>query len=293
MSIYSCYSDESGSYTQDPDNKTVDNTPRFYRVNYMINTKDYNFLRENYRAYKTLFGLPLEPEFKYTFLFPILMYQNKGWDKPKINGIEPFIDIAYDNLFAFVEQCLRSLDEVGYEVIIIVTDNRKLKTCTEKRLYEMHLEDLIPRVCQSISSRRGKMGTFYFDSEDNIEKMLRDSYHRIIKKNKFNLPYDNLKESLNFEDSEHSIGIRLADYVTGCCAGFIKSTFNKSRGRESRKLFMDYVFNNLRSDRNRISGYGIKGVPINKAIEDRIIREINKETGGYHIEKMEEYIDYV
>jgi|GEM_PF-6355861 len=292
MSLYSCYSDESGDYIKDPENEFLDDHPRFYRVNYMIKENDYPYVRRACENYKTIFGLPLDKEFKYTFLYPIKKYQDGDWDKPKTDGIEPFVDIKYENLLQFVESCLDVLDEVNFEVIIIVTENKKLTTCTPERLYEMHMEDLLPRVCQSISSASGQLGTFYFDKDENIEGVLSDAYYNVIKTNHFDLPYEKLKECLNFEDSKHSIGIQLADYVTGCCAGFIKSVFKKGYGEESRRMFIEYIFPNLRCKGVNISGYGIKGVPNNRSIEKKIVSAINKETGGEYVEFLDTTLDY-
>ena len=53
-------------------------------------------------------------------------------------------------------------------------------------------------------------------------KHLRDHYHELFYSGDYIQKYKHIKDSLNIEFSHQSIGIQLADFISGCTIGALK-----------------------------------------------------------------------
>ena len=87
--------------------------------------------------------------------------------------------------------------------------------------------------------------------------------------------YKFIKDSLNIENSHHSVGIQITDYISGAFSSILKASIDSDYSR-GVKMFFDHVHPNLRRSWNgTIQGYGIREVPRCKANRDWLISQMS------------------
>jgi hypothetical protein len=92
-------------------------------------------------------------------------------------------------------------------------------------------------------------------------KYFRDIYSELFLNGDFIKEYNHIKDSINIEFSHHSVGIQIADYISGVFGAFLKGIDNKGYTRGAN-MFKEKVYPHLRkSPSGLIMGYGIREVP--------------------------------
>jgi hypothetical protein len=91
--------------------------------------------------------------------------------------------------------------------------------------------------------------------------MFREIYYTLFEDGDFIDKYLFIKDSLNIENSHHSVGIQIADYISGSFSSILKSN-NYSDYELGINMFFNYVCPNLRrGGTSGVHGYGIREVP--------------------------------
>ena len=111
------------------------------------------------------------------------------------------------------------------------------------------------------------LAVLFFDSLSSAgkNKLIREAYHSLYVNGDFIREYVHIKDGINFDDSQHSVGVQLADYIAGCSVGFLKGY------RGSKEMFCKVVSPRLRQNGDGDPfGYGLREVPRDDRIRERI-----------------------
>ena len=101
-------------------------------------------------------------------------------------------------------------------------------------------------------------------------KLFQEIYKDIFLNDYFIKEYKNLKDTLNFEPSHHSVGIQLADYLAGCFNGFMKG-FDRST-----EIFKNIIYPLVRKNPNEDTlGWGIIEIPTNNKIRKNLRKKLD------------------
>jgi hypothetical protein len=148
-------------------------------------------------------------------------------------------------------------------------------------MLKMHLQEHMQRIEMQIQTRSEEnLAVLFFDPVcENTDKLLRDIYFELFNSGDFIDSYKHIKDSLNIEHSHQSVGIQLADYISGAFSAFMKgrSSPNYERGKQ---IFYKHVHPNLRKYNGTIWGIGIREVPSDmnyrRKLSDEMKEEIEK-----------------
>ncbi len=271
MSIYFAFSDENGEYKPEPGKNFLRSHPFYVRTTALIDGDEYKKLSNKFLYKKRKFDLPEDKEIKWSYLWSLRKHK---LNSEEITEDKPYYflkDVDYHELINYVEQQLQLLSQLDFiKIIISVTKNSRNLTFTETRMHEMHLEVLMQRIEMELQDDYSNLGIIFMDPQsDRKDASIRDAYFNLARYGNFIEKYKHIKDSLNFENSHHSIGIQMADYISGCTGAFLKSQTRDTyvRGKE---MFANDIFPYLRRKGEQICGIGICEVPTETDFRDEI-----------------------
>ena len=269
MAIYFGFSDECGVYKKIRSDKHLKAHPFFVRCTLLLDAEEWKNLNDGFRKLKELYDIPIEEEIKWSDLW--LVKRNETKKVSKKNSIPSFLKgYEYKDLYSFVESALGLLDTVkDKHVVITYTNNENCPSYDEIKVLEMHLMSHMQRIEMQIQTGvRKNLAVLFFDPVDsNTDTRLREVYHRIYNSGDFIKEYSHIKDSLNIEISHQSVGIQLADYVSGCFNSLAKGMHNEGF-EDGKTLYFRYVHPVLRRYRNSIWGAGLVEVPTDYTIRN-------------------------
>lgn len=279
MDTYFCFSDECGDYKPFMTDKQLWKHPFYIRSTLLINASDWRTLNSGFRSLKDKFSIPHQCELKWADLWSLRHFQKNGKIIPEKNRLFPFKDFEYKILIDFVESSLALINGLKEKKIIITyTKNIFYKTTSEKSMLTMHLQEHMQRIEMELQVSEENLGVLFFDpvSQDKNE-YFREIYYELFENGDYIEKYSHIKDSLNIENSHHSVGIQIADYISGSFSALVKSN-NQGNYDRGVKMFFDSVYPNLRKGwRGQIQGYGIREVPSNSGIRNWMIEHLNKQ----------------
>lgn len=273
MSIYFVFSDENGDYKANRNRRFLGRHPYYIRGNLIIAAQEWSSLNTALRALKRKYDIDESKEVKWAYLWSLRSMQRAG---QAIKESEPFYHLRhldYHQVVEFIDEALGLLEGVKYKKIFItVTHNNSPYNFSEGKLLQMHLRSMLQRIEMQIQGMPDNLAVLFLDPVNDEKCMLmREIYFNISQTGDFIEHYTHIKDSLNFECSHHSIGIQLADYVSGCFGGFMKG-YEASQG-----IFKKRVYPFLRaSESGEIMGYGIVEVPTARTYRNRILDKLIK-----------------
>lgn len=279
MSIFFGFSDECGTYKKEKGKKHLKVHPHYIRSTLLIKAEEWKLLKKEFNLLKEKFGLPIGREIKWAYLWSLRNYQKNGQKIPKKKDFKFLENHDYHNLIDFVEQCLSLLHQIDFKKIIIThTDNTNCPRIDDKNMLKMHLQEHMQRVEMQIQTRTEEnLAVLFFDPvSESTDKHLRDIYFELFNSGDFIDSYKHIKDSLNIEHSHQSVGIQLADYVSGTFSAILKGQGNSNYDR-GKSMFYDHVHPYLRKYNGTIWGVGIREVPSNITYRRKLATEMNKE----------------
>ncbi len=120
------------------------------------------------------------------------------------------------------------------------------------------------------------MAVLFFDPvNENTDNFFRDAYFELYNSGDFINEYKHIKDSLNIENSHQSVGIQLADYISGTFSACLKG-INSNNYDRGKQMFYKYVYPNLRRNNGDFWGFGIREVPSNLNYRLELSREIKR-----------------
>ncbi|MGA1847586.1 DUF3800 domain-containing protein [Deferribacter abyssi] len=262
MSTYFCFSDEAGYYKQDMSNRQLRSHPFYVRVTLMMNSNEWKTLNDEFRKLKEEYNLPLAKELKWSYLWLLRKFKNK--EIPDDHEIKFLDNFNYHTLVEFVEKSLMLINRLKYKKIIVTyTRNSKNYKIKEKEMLKFHLQEHLQRIQMELQFNRENLAVLFIDPINNEKnEFLRKIYFDLYNNGDFIKNYNCIKDSLNIENSHHSVGIQITDYIAGVFLSFLKSSKREKNYFQGMQMFFNYIYPNLRRVLNgNVIGYGIREVP--------------------------------
>lgn len=274
---YFCFSDECGDYKPNLTDKQLRNHPFYIRTTLLMNSNEWKILNTNFRELKKKYGLPISKEIKWANLWTIRSFQKNKKKVPERFGLQHIEHIDYHVLIDFVEESLGLVNTLNEKKIIATyTKNSNRYPTNEKSIIAFHLQEHMQRLEMELQVDEGNLGVLFFDPVGNDKnEMFRQIYYELFENGDYIEKYKFIKDSLNIENSHHSVCIQLADYISGAFSSILKASIDNDYSR-GVKMFYESVYPNLRRGWNgAIQGYGIREVPRSVPTRNWLIGQMN------------------
>lgn len=221
----------------------------------MLSANDWMRLREPFKSLKKAHSISPMVELKWDHL-----WLRKNQPEDFVSKNPGLAHLTFADMVNFVRDCVSaSMACESCRLFFTVTENQSVSGFSKNRIWEMHLEELMPRVEMQINNDSSNLAVFFLDStgEKNGDKDLRERYFQLVNKGAF-FNHEHIRDGLAFEYSHHSYAIQMADF----CAGIFN---NMLRGyEESSSLFRMLYPKIVKSKTQEFMGYGVREVPLDK-----------------------------
>lgn len=276
--IYFGFCDESGDFKTEMTEKILRSHPFYLRSLLIIEATDWKFLKEEHTKLKIKYELPLDKEIKWSYLWSVRVHQKR---KKRIKDYEEFKFLEnydYHKLINFVDDFLGILHKLhNPKIILTYSDNEKIQgKIKEYSLLKMHFEEMLPRFEMQINFDSENLGILFIDPiSPEKNEFFRKVYHEIFNNGEFIHKYSHIKDSLNMENSHHSVGIQLADFVSGAFNAYLKS-HSKDGYEKGKEMFFKHVLPFCCRKNKELQGIGMREVPRNNVIRAKYSKNINE-----------------
>lgn len=274
---YFCFSDECGDYKPQMTNNQLRIHPYYVRTTLIINSNEWKKLNTDFKELKKKYSLPLSRELKWANVWSLRHYQKRQQPIPAKLEIKYLEEYDYHTLIDFVEEVLALINHLKHKKIIATyTKNISNNSTSEKAILQFHLQEHMQRIEMELQSDEENLGVLFFDpvSKDKNE-LLRQLYYELFEDGDFIKQYKSIKDSLNIENSHHSVGIQIADYISGTFNSVLRTSTDNNYLR-GISMFFEYVHPNLRRRWDgAIQGYGIREVPKDTLLRKKLAGHIN------------------
>ncbi|MDD2608004.1 MULTISPECIES: DUF3800 domain-containing protein [Bacteroidales] len=274
---YFCFSDECGDYKPNLTDIQLRNHPFYIRTTLLMNSNEWKTLNLNFRELKKKYGLSISKEIKWANLWTLRSFQKNKKKIPERFRLQHIEQIDYHVLIDFVEESLALINLLNEKKIIATyTKNSNRYPTNEKSMISFHLQEHMQRLEMELQVDEGNLGVLFFDPIGNEKnEMFRQFYYELFENGDYIESYKFIKDSLNIENSHHSVGIQLADYISGAFSSILKASIDNDYSR-GVKMFYESVYPNLRRGRNgEIQGYGIREVPRSVPTRNWLVGQMN------------------
>ena len=261
MTSYFCFSDDSGNYKKDCNQKFFSACPYYIRSCVLIKSDEYNSIKDFIIFQKALYNIPLTMEIKFSDCWQLKKNRRSG----RLSLI-PHLDC--DDLLNFIHDIITHIrNNTSTRLVFTITNNSKQFQYERKQIFEMHIQDLMQRVEMEIQNQPGNNAIFFIDNEkDHKDEELREAFFTIFQGDKF-LNYNHLIESISISRSHQNIGIQLADYYAGILNNALQNR-NPSSG------YFKEVFPSIRRGPRTVMGYGVMEIPTDNSVRAGITNQI-------------------
>ncbi len=267
MAIYFAFSDENGVYHANRNENFLSRHPFYVRCTVIINGDEWKKLNLLFVQLKKKYNLPVEKEIKWSYLWSLKKLKVSGKGISKKEKFYFLKDCDTHLLLKFIEESLDLLGHLSFaKIILTVTNNRDCARINESSFYKMHLQEVMQRVEMELRKEDESLCVLFMDSiSERKDRLLREVYNSLFHEGDF-VEYRHLKDSLNFEASDHSVGIQIADYIAGCFSSTLKG-YKSGKG-----IFDSYVKCYVRTGAasSMLLGYGIREVPRNDTAREAL-----------------------
>ena len=242
MSTYFGFSDESGDYLKDITAKQLKTHLYYIRATLIMNSAEWKKLNSLFKQLKKDFELPANKEFKWCYLWRL---KTKQVGELEIKEKEPYKFLesySYEKLESFVESCLNLINELDYKKIILTyTDNSLINKHEVKHILKFHIQEIMQRIEMDLQNDYNNLAVLFIDPVSEAKNsFFREIYNELFIEGDFIKDYKHIKDSINIEFSHHSVGIQLADFISGTYSSVLKSK-NKGNFKFGKRLFHKYV----------------------------------------------------
>ncbi len=271
MAIKFAFSDECGHYAQFRTEKQNRVHPFYIRSLFLMDGDEYKKLCQDFIVLKQDYQLP-EKEIKWAHIWRLRTHNQQGTN-PSVKDDCYFLkDIDYHRIIDFVENALLLLQNLKFcKTVFTITNNQSNAKFSEKDLFKMHITSILQRVQFEVQVNAEDLAVIFFDPlGENKSNILREIYFDIQGNGDFIKNYTHIKDSLNLEFSHHSIGIQLADFLSGVMAGTLKGY------EKSIQIFNNAIRPTLRNYQNKILGAGICEVPTSSTQRQKMREHFKK-----------------
>ena len=268
---YFCFSDENGDYKKNMTPKQLRSHPFYVRTTLIMNAGEWKKLNSNFRGLKDKYNIPRGKEIKWSYLWSLRYYMKTGKEIPEKQEFKFLENYDYHDLIDFVADCLSLIHEIKEKkVVITFTKNDNGSYINEKSMLAMHLQEHMQRIEMELQVDDGNLGVLFFDPISHEKnEMFREIYNELFENGDFIENY-----SLNIENSHQSVGIQIADYISGAFSAILKSDLGDySLGI---KMFNENIKPYLRTYQGNIYGVGIREVPRSNGVRKWMREQMEK-----------------
>lgn len=233
------FSDESGKYKSN----------NFYiRVALILDIKIYGDLTNEFIKLKEKYGIPLDTEFKFSYLWVLEKYNKTKFNLTDHN-LDYFKHHDIDALKNFVSDCIQLLNRYNPKIIVIYTYFYITTIKPRLEIEKDFLQTLMLRIENSCKNCNRFAAIYYDDCNYENNIVLKKSYKEIFLKSAYIKKYSHIKDSISSEDSAYSTGLQLIDLVSGIVHSFLKTFIpdNITNYKYSKKLFDECLFTWIRT----------------------------------------------
>ncbi len=278
MAIYFGFSDECGDYRPNMGRKSLQRHPYYIRSTLLIDASEWKGLRKAFIKLKNKFGLDINREVKWAYLWNLRYHHINQLEIPYEKPYKYLENVDYHDLINFVENALLLLKTLSFKKIIITaTENRSNRSTNEKSMLGMHLQEHMQRIEMELANDDENLGILFFDPVNNKKNFhFRELYNELFTNGDYIKEYSHIKDSLNIEESHHSVGIQITDFICGSFSAFMKSGTGSNYDRGVDMFYESiYPFLRRREADGKICGYGIREVPRSIGLREKISGKIS------------------
>lgn len=276
MPTYFAFSDECGDYVQHISKRQLRIHPYYIRATLLMNSSEWKRLNSGLRDLKIKYKIAVNSEIKWQYLWAIRNYQKKGLKIPEKEPYKFLENHTYKQLIDFVSDCLSLINGLDEKKIILTfTDNGKTSYNRVKTILRFHLEEIMQRVEMDLQHDWANLAVLFIDPvSEQKNKYFREIYSELYERGGLINNFTHIKDSLNIEQSHHSVGIQIADFVAGAFSAVLKSN-GKGNYAKGIEMFKNSILPNIRQLNGDIFGYGIREVPKSRLLRESIRKKIN------------------
>lgn len=275
--IYFCFSDECGDYKPNMTEKQLINHPFYIRTTLVINAAQWKQLNKQFKELRKKYGLEKIKEVKWAHIWSLRSFQKYKKPIPDKHYLKQYESFDYHSLIKFAEETLALLNNIEEKKIIATYTKNENKHISEKSMLAFHLQEQMQRIEMLLQNDSDNLGVLFFDPvSPEKNEMFRQIYNALFQDGDFIPEYKFIKDSLNIENSHHSVGIQIADFISGSFSAVLKHSDQKDYSL-GIKMFFDYVYPHIRrSPVGKIMGWGIREVPSSTLTRKWAIDQIDK-----------------
>ena len=263
MGTFLIFSDEAGAYCKRPPEGFRNSHPFYLRSNVYLSTDDYRLLQSKVQSLSRIYGIPIGEEIKWSDLWELHLGRYRT----------PFLtSMTEDSLKGYFRKVFQLATSKASLQFIFTITCVYTQPCyhSESEMLKFHLQEAMQRVNMDVQPNG--FATMIMDelNQDKIKK-LKTACHAIAVKGDF-VKYNNIYSGVLTESSSQSVGIQLADYAVGVMNGYLRGRL-LSRGKYeyATDLCKEFILPHIRHHADgRIMGYGIREVPKDSAMRDKL-----------------------
>lgn len=249
--------------------------PYYLRTSLIMLANDWKNFNTQYRTLKTTYGFPLHKELKWSFAWSVRSHQKNGHPIQTNRPYKYLESVPYNDIIRFINESLNLLHALtDPKIVITVTVNQNVHL-TESSILKFHLQEAIQRIEMELQGNNDNLGIFFIDPiSRQKDAILREYYNELFRTGDYILNYSHIKDSILMENSHHSVGIQIADYISGATNSILKESGN---GRYTRgcEMFRDHVSPFIRrNSQGSVLGHGLREVPRNQATRQTLLAKI-------------------
>lgn len=257
MSTYFGFSDERGLYEKDQSDTSIRSHPYYLRGTFLFDSKEWINLNQAGIDLKNKYDLPPEREIKWSYLWSLQKNLNntRGIKKTdKYSFLESYdlkkLEKYYQEFFSLIPK------SINPKIIFTITNNSYTNNHDVENILYWHLQEVIQRIEMEIQNNPNNICVLFMDEINSKQnKTLKELFHLLIVNGDF-IKYKHIKDSLSCENSGHSIGIQIADFISGCVGALLRGH------NQFLPQYKKYIHPFIRTDQSgNIMGYGIREVP--------------------------------
>ncbi|MFB0565661.1 MAG: DUF3800 domain-containing protein [Candidatus Aminicenantaceae bacterium] len=269
MPVFFAFSDESGKYKKERNDKFISKNPFYCRSAVLIEAQDWLKLHnEFFTLKKEHLNVEYNQEIKWSYVWSLYKHRQKKEKIPQLKPYFPFRNHSLDLLVEFIRKTFMLLNKCeNCQIILTLTfnDREKTKPVETKKIVKLHLNHMLDAVETEMKYIPESVCVVFLNPEEPLlEKQTKEAFSEIYG-NQAQLKYPHIKDSVNFEYFSQSFGSQLADYTAGvfngCCRLYPQSI----------DLFRHQIWPKIVTKENKTIGYGITEIP--KNLKNRIYLE--------------------
>lgn len=271
MAIYFCFSDECGSYSNEMTAKQLKAHPFYVRAVIMIDAAEWSLLNQRFKQLKDEYQIPIYREFKWAFLW-LMTRRASIHDDENLSFFKHRDD--KDRFYSYVEKVMQIANELSFIRIILTYSVNNGEHHKEHNLLKFHFQDILRRIEMEIQAGDNLAVLFIDPVNSEKDEKFRDLYFSLVSEGDF-IKYSHVKDSLNIENSHHSVGIQIADFISGIFNSILKLD-ERNNYTFATKMFCKYIWPNLRVYHGSKYGAGIIEIPSNPKVRAHFKSKIEK-----------------